>query len=313
MGEGKEGTGGIRVYGDDHVIINNYFEGLTGNTWDAPIALTNGDYDGGGSLSRHFRINRAIIAHNTLVENRHHIEIGFTNNGNYTKPPRDVKIWNNLVYGKQNDLVRLFTQPVNMAWEGNLMFADSMAAPGINLSEAEIRYADPLLESVSDLWKLSVASPAIDSAAVISLPVPMDMDGQSRDAVADIGADEFSTTTIIRRPLTPEDVGPFANDFVTCIGNQHSASSVTGFNLLPNYPNPFNPETTIRFSLERAAQVKIEVYNIRGGLVETLVRERRSSGSHSIRWNAKDKASGVYFVRLVTRYGMSTQKVMLLK
>jgi len=314
LGEGKEGTGGIRVYGDDHIITNNYFEGLTGNTWDAPIALTNGDYDGGGSLSRHFRINRAVIAHNTLVNNRHHIEIGFTNNGNYTKPPRDVKIWNNLVLGKQNDLVEVFTQPVNMTWLGNLMFADSMASPGINLTEAEIRYADPLLEQVSDLWKLSASSPAIDSATAISLSLPMDMDGQDRDMFADVGADEYSTASVLRRPLLPEDVGPFASDIVTGIDNNFTTvSAIAEFELFSNYPNPFNPSTNIRFSLQKSSWVDVEIYDLRGGLVETLISGQRSAGTFNVRWDAQHKASGIYLVRLKTDFGESTRKVMLLK
>ncbi len=76
LGEGKAGTGGVRIYARNHKIYNNYFAGLTGYTWDAAITLTNGDTDT-GSLSAHWRIDNVIISHNTLVDNYSNIEIGY--------------------------------------------------------------------------------------------------------------------------------------------------------------------------------------------------------------------------------------------
>ena len=103
FGEGKDGTGGIRFYGDDHKIYNNYFEGLTGTIWDAALTITNGDADYSSSTnwSKHFRPRNAVIAFNTFVNNLHNIEIGYTNNGNYTKPPSNNLIANNVVQGSQ--------------------------------------------------------------------------------------------------------------------------------------------------------------------------------------------------------------------
>src|SRR5690606_3503188 len=81
IGNKKNGTGGVRFYGDDHKIFNNYFEGLTGTTWDAAITVTNGDADYPSSnLSKHFRPRRTVIAFNTMINNDHNIEIGYTNN-----------------------------------------------------------------------------------------------------------------------------------------------------------------------------------------------------------------------------------------
>jgi hypothetical protein len=76
LGDRKSGTGGVRIYARNHKIYNNYFEGLMGHTWDAAIALTNGDTDT-GSLSAHWRIDNVIISHNTLVNNYSNIEIGY--------------------------------------------------------------------------------------------------------------------------------------------------------------------------------------------------------------------------------------------
>lgn len=88
--------------------------------------------------------------------------------------------------------------------------------------------------------------------------------------------------------------------------------------LKSNYPNPFNPETTIRFSLENDDKVRIEVFNIRGNRVRTLLNEQLNKGSHQIVWNGKDESgsyvsSGVYLYRLRTSSFDDTKKMILMK
>jgi PKD repeat protein len=90
------------------------------------------------------------------------------------------------------------------------------------------------------------------------------------------------------------------------------------FSLEQNYPNPFNPSTTIDFSLPSAGEVTLEVYNILGAKVATLVNGSLSAGRHSVVWNSTTDggapvSSGVYFYRLVTGDQVMTKKMMLLK
>jgi hypothetical protein len=85
-----------------------------------------------------------------------------------------------------------------------------------------------------------------------------------------------------------------------------------------NYPNPFNPETTIRFSTKEAGKVKLSVYNLKGQLIRNLVNNTLTSGSHHVVWNGKDEngnnvASGIYLYRMETSNFTSTQKMMLMK
>jgi flagellar hook assembly protein FlgD len=85
-----------------------------------------------------------------------------------------------------------------------------------------------------------------------------------------------------------------------------------------NYPNPFNPSTTIPFVLERHANVVVEVFDVRGGRVATLVDEALRAGAHQTMWDGPDAASrpaasGVYFVRLRTGGTVVNQKLLLLK
>ncbi len=84
------------------------------------------------------------------------------------------------------------------------------------------------------------------------------------------------------------------------------------------YPNPFNPTTTIKYSIAKDDNVELVVYNIKGQKVRTLVNEKQDQGEHSIVWNGKDdeghnSASGVYFYRLRSGNHTSTQKLMMIK
>jgi len=79
------------------------------------------------------------------------------------------------------------------------------------------------------------------------------------------------------------------------------------------YPNPFNPTTTINFSLPKLVNVRLEVYNVNGQLICTLMDARLDVGSHSVTWNAEGHSSGIYFVKMVAGEFVNTQKLMLVK
>lgn len=83
--------------------------------------------------------------------------------------------------------------------------------------------------------------------------------------------------------------------------------------LLSNYPNPFNPSTSIHFQLSSADQVRLSVHDLLGREVAILVNETRSPGTHSVQYDASDLASGIYFYRLTTSDGVLTRKMTLIK
>lgn len=83
--------------------------------------------------------------------------------------------------------------------------------------------------------------------------------------------------------------------------------------LLPNQPNPFNPETTIRFVIPEQMRVTISVHDVAGRMVAILLDDVCEPGIHDIRWNAQGVASGVYFARLHVDKSDVTRKMVLLK
>jgi len=87
----------------------------------------------------------------------------------------------------------------------------------------------------------------------------------------------------------------------------------TTFMLYQNYPNPFNPNTDIAFYLPKAANATLEIFNVAGQKVATLVDERLQTGKHTYRWDGTNAASGVYFYRLTAGEFVSSRKMMLLK
>jgi hypothetical protein len=94
---------------------------------------------------------------------------------------------------------------------------------------------------------------------------------------------------------------------------QLSPTAPKTFLLEQNYPNPFNPSTTIRYQLPVASEVKLEVYDVLGKKIATLVNERQSAGAYQVVWNASGLSSGTYFYRLQAGTFVETKKMIMVK
>ncbi len=91
------------------------------------------------------------------------------------------------------------------------------------------------------------------------------------------------------------------------------ADTPGSFQLEQNYPNPFNPSTSIVFNLQESAHVTLEVFNIQGQHIETLVNSSLSAGVHTVNFNASQLASGLYLYRLQAGSFVQTRKMQLIK
>jgi len=126
-----------------------------------------------------------------------------------------------------------------------------------------------------------------------------------------------STDTLMFNLVTnPENMLPqLAPDGNYCPSNVGIAkyTNPVSFSILSNYPNPFNPTTTIQFSVNTRTIASLGIYDISGKFVDTLVRGDFEAGEHEVIWNAFNHSSGIYFVELTSGKNRSVQKLVLLK
>ncbi len=85
------------------------------------------------------------------------------------------------------------------------------------------------------------------------------------------------------------------------------------FCLFQNFPNPFNPVTTIRYDIVKESFVELKMYNVKGQLVQELVSETKKPGSYSTKWNAANCPSGVYIYRIRAGDNIESKKLLLIK
>jgi len=128
---------------------------------------------------------------------------------------------------------------------------------------------------------------------------------------------EYVESMVALMDLTPEQEALFS---AALYGESVSAELPKAFSLMQNSPNPFNPSTTIAFSVPEAmpAYVSLEVFDLRGRMVRTLVEGEREAGSYAVFWDGTDNAgrkvpSGVYFYRIQAGNYSQTRKMVLLK
>jgi hypothetical protein len=126
-----------------------------------------------------------------------------------------------------------------------------------------------------------------------------------------IGLDNAFSQTVVIDPL---------NNQITGINLNFIINNVEDHNILPdgiilyqNYPNPFNPSTNISFYLPQSSTVKLEVFNVLGESVGTIINEELRSGFHSLTFNASNLASGIYLIFLQSSEILLIKKMILLK
>lgn len=102
-------------------------------------------------------------------------------------------------------------------------------------------------------------------------------------------------------------------DFSTGVGDGKEPELPNEFTLSQNYPNPFNPTTTIDFSLPKREKIRLEVFNILGQKVVTLVDKELSAGSHKAEFDSGGLSSGIYFYRLTSGNNVISKKMNLIK
>ncbi len=133
-------------------------------------------------------------------------------------------------------------------------------------------------------------------------------------------ADSLPHITYIYDPYISPDPGPDELQSVMYLGpehlvgiNQSPDKLPSGYSLSQNFPNPFNAVTTIRYNLPERLYVTLEIYNILGQKVESLLSDEQPAGYHTIEWQADDFSSGLYFYKIKAGEFIQTRSCLLLK
>ena len=101
--------------------------------------------------------------------------------------------------------------------------------------------------------------------------------------------------------------------YVPVTAFNEDVNSVNSYSLSNNYPNPFNPSTSIQYAISINQFVQLKVYDVLGNEVATLVMEEKLAGSYGVSFNASQLSSGVYFYRLQAGSFVETKKMSLIK
>ncbi|MCF7918377.1 MAG: T9SS type A sorting domain-containing protein [Candidatus Cloacimonetes bacterium] len=282
-------------------IIN--FE-YTGNHYDYPGWVPGAIFTHGMTIYGPSQIN---IINNTLSDNTSAHDSGQLLSFKFSM---DVNMLNTIISGYPNYAIRRSLGNGEISQDFNLDhclieggYDDIFGALFPGLVYGEVLEGDPLFDVEGEYpYYLSNTSPCV-GAGTLDLPdeiVLPEYDPMGNPRILgtniDIGAYEWNGWI---NPIIEESIEPVPYDFCC-------------------YPNPFNPETTVSFSLEELSEVEVVIYNVKGQKVRTLVDETFRPDKYSIVWKGNDDSghsvgSGVYFVKLSVDNEQFTNKVILIK
>jgi poly(beta-D-mannuronate) lyase len=207
LANGKASSGGIRVIGGDHVIVNNYISGIpaSSSTSRGAIVLTNGVPN--SPLEQYFQVTGVTIAHNTLVNNDNNVIVGDKKSDTNPLPPVNTTFADNLIssLGRRQPLIQTIDSSAQIKYEGNILNGGA-AMP----AQDGLMFADPLLAKGKDeLFRPTAKSPVIDAAKSQLAGINTDFEGQPRlEGKRDVGADELSAAQAVSARAQAGAVGP---------------------------------------------------------------------------------------------------------
>ncbi len=160
-----------------------------------------------------------------------------------------------------------------------------------------------------NVYRTMVPIPGAPFMMLTSAPT---LDTLWMDSLQNTGVYEYYVTAVDSQMHESAPSDTVQGSVLTGI-NQETEISPFAFRLYGNYPNPFNPSTGIRYEIGQSGHVEIRVFDMLGREVDILVSERKSAGSYVAMWNAREAASGVYYVQLKAEGRMASHRMVLMK
>jgi poly(beta-D-mannuronate) lyase len=199
LGRNAKGTGGVRIIGERHRVINNYFSDLEGDDHRAALSIMNGFEN--SPANGYAPVKDAMVAFNAFVNCKETIVIGLSEEDDPNVPPTDCVIANNLIVTRRK-AIDVRTTPVNCRWQGNLVQGDL----GLNV-EGIREVVDLKLRRSGDLWSPTENSAARGSAVTGFVGITEDIHGRKRGSETDVGCEVHSDDTRVQGPIYPNDAG----------------------------------------------------------------------------------------------------------
>jgi hypothetical protein len=205
---------------------------------------------------------------------------------------------------------------------------DSISFVGTRVTNSDAKSGSESIDNTKNrvnVWAIWVlTTPTLPIGNVASGPVAKIYftTGPSWDSAQAVPVDTTVWPPVTELEFVPEATGigfqPVFWKGALEVIEVNTPSKPTVFSLSQNYPNPFNPKTLIKFTLPRDSWVNVEVYNILGQKVKTLVDERLTAGVKEVEWDSKgdnglEVASGIYFYRIKADDFSDIKKMVLMK
>jgi hypothetical protein len=201
----------------------------------------------------------------------------------------------------------VFNQPVNKIFTAPYLLSQPIGFTTV----AGAADRDAVLINPDDAGATQLAAWSTESTAgsIISYTPP---GGKTAQTLYFAFALSAITDTTVAKNLIENSINAFSES--TPMGvKERPVPLPTAYNLSQNYPNPFNPSTQIRFDLPERSHVRLQIYNILGQEMHTLVNEDRNPGSYVVEFNAAGLPSGVYFYKITAGNYTAQRKMLIIK
>ena len=201
LGENKRGCGGVRIIGEDHWVVNNYFAKLQGKNTRGAVSFMNAQQN--GPLNGYAQVRNAKVTFNTFVDCKYPLTIGVDAGKEQPLAPEKCTIAYNVFLCKRALLLQ-YVKPVNWSWQGNFQQQYKSAHAELEgIQQADLKFNS----DKQGIQRPLANSPTLQVAENKFPNVTNDIDGQPRGKLKDAGCDQYGNSPE-RKPLERKNVGP---------------------------------------------------------------------------------------------------------